>query len=120
MSYLEVNIAGFRKILKQFGKQLPEYVSTLSIRDYRCLAHRVRATYDRVNRLRHDLEDAIILLSSARSSLPEITLGTETLDALSSCPSSVDYMNPVSNIKHHYVKSLGEISSLTKVERFPE
>jgi len=81
-NYLDINIAGFRKIIKQFSKQLPEYVYSTPLPDYAHLASFIIEPFNVLILLRAELSDAIFNLTSSNPVLPDVKLPSETLDAL--------------------------------------
>ena len=94
-AYVEINVAGFRKIIKQFHKQLPQYVFThlqklafSSASDsrfqpkYTDLALELLRTQNRIESLRKNLDIISQALSATMAPLPIAELGTETITAL--------------------------------------
>lgn len=94
-TYLEINVAGFRKILKQINKQLPGYVLNILFKldvhrfldkcehDYAELASLVVPHKARIDAFRDHLQSVTSEFSSSSTPLPVAELGTETILALS-------------------------------------
>ena len=88
-TYADLNIAGFRKILKQFYKQVPGIyrIPILGVIEYRILATEFPQFLLRLGRIREETDEVIQALSPGTQRLIPVSLGNESLSALEGDPS---------------------------------
>jgi hypothetical protein len=85
-SYADLNVAGFRKLLKQFEKQIPPAyrIPVLGVSEYRNIVVDLPALIGNVQRIQKDVEELIQALSPGAGHLISLRIGNESLLALKS------------------------------------
>lgn len=83
-SYADLNVAGFRKLLKQYGKQVPNAyrLNAVGIEQYRRIVTGLLPLVERLESLRQRTEAIMQRLSPGVPPLHELKVGTETAIAL--------------------------------------
>ena len=82
LTYADINVAGFRKLLKQYGKQVPTQSRPQMSLNYReWIAPLIELASD-FESLRTQLDELIQTLSPGAESLIELRIGTETAMAV--------------------------------------
>lgn len=84
LAYADLNVAGFRKLRKQYEKQIPEEwkTSVLGVDEYRDLVLQLVHLSGRVDSLRGKVDTMIQTLSPGTAPLLTLRLGSESLLAV--------------------------------------
>ena len=87
VSYADMNIAGFRKLIKQYTKQVPQphYVHIIDVSDYLIILGGLLLLVSETNSLRDRIQEVICRLSPGVQELHRVTVGKEILLAAAGC-----------------------------------
>ena len=83
LTYADINVAGFRKLIKQYAKQVPVALraDVVSVYDYRRIVSALVPMAERMNSMREQTEEIMQKLSPGVHGLHPLRIGSETLIA---------------------------------------
>jgi SPX domain protein involved in polyphosphate accumulation len=94
LTYADLNVAGFRKLIKQYRKQVPSriFADIVSEDEYRLIVSGLVETHSRFDAMRTRVQNLMQKLSPGAPTLTSSKLGSETLRVLK--PNSISHTGP--------------------------
>lgn len=100
LNYADINIAGFRKLLKQYEKQIPTRIgmSLVELDKYRNIVSGVGGLVSEMTNIQLQIERIMQALSPGTPRLVVLTIGSETLAAIEGASENFSLNRSINNL----------------------